>query len=93
MSDKPTEIERLIGAAKFALTTPGMVRGRDALQDAVNAIESRPTIEQRALDTVESLLDGLDSNGDPEVCGLSQEHWDERVRQARALLREAGRVK
>lgn len=38
--------------------------------------------------TVESLLDGLDENYDPEVGGLSTEEWDIRVAKARRALDE-----
>jgi hypothetical protein len=32
------------------------------------------------------LMDGLDSNGDPERCGLSCDQWDDRIKQAREFL-------
>jgi hypothetical protein len=35
------------------------------------------------------LLDGLDANDDPEVCGLSQEQWGRRVEAARTALTRA----
>jgi hypothetical protein len=35
---------------------------------------------------LEGLLDGLDANGDPERCGLSQEQWDRRIAAARSAL-------
>ena len=35
------------------------------------------------------LMDGLDSNGDPERCGLSQEQWDERIKDARQAIERA----
>jgi hypothetical protein len=35
---------------------------------------------------LEGLMDGLEANGDPERCGLSQQEWDRRIAEARAAL-------
>lgn len=35
---------------------------------------------------LEGLLDGLDANGDPERCGLSQQQWDRRIKSAREVI-------
>lgn len=40
------------------------------------------------VNSLSDLLDGLDSSSDHEVCGISQEDWDERVKQARRSLRD-----
>lgn len=37
---------------------------------------------------IEGLLDGLDSNGDPDRCGLSESQWEQRITQARATLKD-----
>ena len=40
----------------------------------------------RLRQALEGLLDGLDANGDQDLCGLTQEEWDERCATARAAL-------
>ena len=41
---------------------------------------------QEAEDHVAALLDGLDQNGEGDVCGLSLEEWERRTKAARAFL-------
>ena len=46
-------------------------------------------INNDLLEACIGLMDGLDSNGDPERCGLSQEQWDERIKDARQAIERA----
>src|SRR5688572_24358860 len=88
--------ERLLNAARKVYLTVSGSSTRTArvshselkeLHDSIAAAESSPpSLEKEAVEALESLLDGLDSNGDPEVCGLTDEQWNHRIRDARALL-------
>lgn len=44
------------------------------------------------VEAIYGLLDGLDANNDPEVCGLDQKQWEDRIRKAREAVAKAGRT-
>jgi hypothetical protein len=50
------------------------------------ALEAAEAESARLRAALEGLLDGLDANGDPERCGLSQEQWENRIASARVAL-------
>jgi hypothetical protein len=46
---------------------------------------------ENIIEALYGLLDGLDSNSDPERCGLSQQQWDQRETEARAAIAQLER--
>lgn len=42
---------------------------------------------EKLKDVISSLLDGLDSNRDHERCGLTEDEWEKRVKEARDILK------
>ena len=46
---------------------------------------------QKLVDCLDGLMDGLNSNGDPERCGLSAEQWAKLIKDCEALLKEVSK--
>lgn len=45
---------------------------------------------EEAAGALESLIEGLDSNYNPELCGLSSAEWEKRISEAKTTLSKLG---
>jgi hypothetical protein len=77
----PEYVERILDDAP-AEAGSFFVAIADAHNAALAAEQERVKVLVEAL---EGLIDGLDANGD-ERCGLSDEQWRKRIKEARAAL-------